>query len=110
MPHYMFQAKYSVPAFGAMIAKPQDRTKAAKDIVNAAGGKLVGLWFAMGEYDIVAIIDAPDDEAMAAAVMVLAASGAFSGGKTTKLFTPAEAKAAMVRAGEIAPSYRPVTG
>lgn len=110
MPHYMFQAKYSVDAFGAMLKEPQDRTAAGRAITEAAGGKLDTLYFCFGDYDVMAIIEAPDDQAMASAAMVLAASGAFSGGKTTKLMTGAEAKSAMEKAGSIASSYTPVTG
>jgi uncharacterized protein with GYD domain len=33
--------------------------------VEAAGGKLTGFYVTMGQYDIVTIIDAPSDEAMA---------------------------------------------
>lgn len=110
MPHYMFQAKYSVTAFGAMLKQPQDRTDAARAVVEAFGGSLLGLYFCFGEYDVMAIIEAPDDESMAAGAMVLAASGAFSGGKTTKLITAADAKNVMERAAGFQPSYTPVTG
>jgi len=107
---FMFQAKYSADAFKAMLNKPQDRTAAAEAIVEATGGKLQALYFAFGDYDVVAIIDAPDDQAMAAGAMVLAASGAFSGGKTTKLMTASDAKSAMEAAASAASSYTPVTG
>jgi uncharacterized protein with GYD domain len=110
MPLYMFQAKYSVDAFGAMLKKPQDRTRAARQIVEAVGGKLVHLYFSFGEYDVVAIVETPDDQAMGSAAMVLAASGAFSGGKTTKLATAAEAKSMMEGAAKAASSYKAITG
>ncbi|MGI9390906.1 MAG: GYD domain-containing protein [Boseongicola sp.] len=107
---YMFQARYSVDAFGAMLKEPQDRTAAGAAIVEAAGGKLHALYFCFGDYDVMAIIDAPDDHTMASCAMVLAASGAFSGGKTTKLMSGAEAKSAMEAASGLASSYKPVTG
>ena len=110
MPTYMFQAKYSTDAFGAMLKTPQDRTEGAQKICEAVGGKLRGLYFCFGEYDVAAIIEAPDDQAMGAAAMVLAASGAFSGGKTTKLATAAEATSMMEKASKAAASYKPVTG
>lgn len=106
---YMFQAKYSVDAFKAMLNKPQDRTEAGRKAVEAVGGKLHDLYFSFGEYDVVAIVEAPDDHAMGAAAMVLAASGAFSGGKTTKLVTAADAKSIMEKAKAAAPEYKPVT-
>jgi uncharacterized protein with GYD domain len=105
----MFQAKYSVAAFGAMLKKPQDRTEAAKQIIEAVGGKLHNLYFSFGEYDVVVIVEAPDDQAMGSAAVVLAASGAFSGGMTTKLATAAEAKKMMEKAKGAAASYKPIT-
>lgn len=110
MPMYMFQAKYTSDAFKAMLAEPQDRTAAGEKIVEAHDGKLRGLYFAMGEYDIVAMVEAADDETMGAIVMTLAASGAFSGGMTTKLIPAPEAKAIMQAAAAKAGDYTPVTG
>ncbi len=107
---FMFQAKYSVDAFKAMLKEPQDRTAAAAKIIEAVGGELVSIHFCFGEYDVMAIIDAPDDQAMAAGAMVIAASGAFSGGKTTKLMTAADAKSAMETGANAASNYTPPTG
>jgi uncharacterized protein with GYD domain len=98
MPHYMFQARYSTDAIKAMVDKPQDREAAARPLIEALGGKLHNLFFCFGQEDVVAMIEAPNDEAMAACALVVAASGAFSGGSTTKLMTSAEAMAAMKKA------------
>lgn len=109
MAFYMFQGKYSTAAIGAMVKTPQDREEAGRKLVESVGGKLLHIFFCMGEYDVIALVDAPNDEAMAAASLVLGGSGAFSGGMTTKLMTPAEAKAAMVVANKAAGGYRPAT-
>ncbi len=110
MPFYMFQARYTSDAFKAMIANPQDREAAARPLIEAAGGKLHHLFFAFGAEDIVAIVEAPDDAAVASVAFVLGASGVLSAGATTKLMTSAEAMAAMQAAGELAARYRPPTG
>ncbi|RMF40447.1 MAG: GYD domain-containing protein [Alphaproteobacteria bacterium] len=110
MPFYMFEGRYSGAAFKAMIENPQDREAPARALVESVGGTLHNVFFAMGREDVIAIVEAPDDEAMAAGAMILAASGTFSGGRTTKLLTPAEAKDAMARAGAAAGTYRPATG
>lgn len=110
MPHYMFQGRYSQDAFKAMIADPQDREAAGRELVESMGGKLVAMYFMMGNDDVVAIVDAPDDETVAACVMVMAASGTFSGGHTTKLITSAEAMAAMKKAGSGMAKYTPAAG
>lgn len=62
---YMFQASYTPQALKALVDKPQNREQAAHTVINAAGGKLVNLYFCFGTSDIVAIVDAPDDKATA---------------------------------------------
>ena len=110
MPFYMFQARYTADALKAMVANPQDREAAARPLVEAIGGKLHHLFFCFGSEDVVALIEAPDDKAMAAGALAVGASGSFSGGATTKLMTPQEAMEAMKLAGEATGSYTPVTG
>jgi len=110
MPFYMFQARYTAAAIKAMVDNPQDREAAARPLIEAVGGKLHHLFFCFGADDVVALIEAPDDEAMAAGALAVGASGAFSGGTTTKLMTSREAMGAMAAAGKAAASYKPATG
>jgi len=110
MPFYLFQASYTPEAFKAMIENPQDREAPARALVESVGAKLHHIFFAMGTDDIVALIEAPDDAAMGAGAMVIAASGAFSGGATTKLMTTAEAVGVMQKAQGAAAAYTPATG
>ena len=109
MAFYLFQASYTPAALKAMVDKPQDREAAARPLIEAIGGKLHHLFFAFGKYDIVALIEAPDDAAMVAGSMAVGASGAFSGGETTKRMTAAEAMAAMATARKASGSYKPAT-
>ncbi len=110
MPHYLFKGRYTTDSIKAMVDSPQDREAAARPLIEALGGKLHSLFFCFGEEDVFAIIEAPDDEAMAACALVVGASGAFSGGSTTKLMTASEAMAAMSKAKAAAASYKPATG
>jgi uncharacterized protein with GYD domain len=66
MPFYMLQARYTAAALKAMVDNPQDREAAARPLVEAVGGKLHHLFFCFGAEDVVALIEAPDDKAMAA--------------------------------------------
>jgi uncharacterized protein with GYD domain len=109
MPFYMFQASYTPAALKAMVDKPQDREAAARPLIEAIGGKLHHLFFCFGKDDIVALIEAPDDAAMAAGALAVGASGAFSSGATTKLMTASEAMAAMAAAKTASSSYKPAT-
>lgn len=108
MPFYMFQCKYTAAALKAMVDNPQDREAAARPLIESLGGKLHNLFFCFGEYDVMALIEAPSDEAMAAGALAVASSGAFSGGFTTKLMTATEAMAAMSAAKKATAAYTPV--
>jgi uncharacterized protein with GYD domain len=51
---------------GAQLKNPQNRIeKVGRAAVEAAGGKFIGGWLCMGEYDAVLIADLPDIESMA---------------------------------------------
>ena len=110
MPHYMFQGRYTTAALKAMVDKPQDREAAARPLIEAVGGKLHGFYFCFGTEDVMAIIEAPDDTAMAACALAVGAGGALAGGATTKLMTAAEAMKAMEKAQSARASYKPPTG
>ena len=105
MAFYMLKANYSADAIKAMIGEPQDREAAARKVIEALGGTLHSFFFALGESDVVAIIEAPDDTVMAAGSMLVGASGSVTNVSTTKLLTMAEAKEAMAKAGAAAGAY-----
>ena len=95
MPLYLVQASYSPQATAAMIKSPQDRAAAMRPVIKRMGGKLVGLWFAFGEFDVVAIVEAPDNISAAALSMAIGAKGSVSAFRTTPLVSTADAVAAM---------------
>ena len=67
---------------------PQNRVEqVGRAATEAAGGKFIGGWLSMGEYDAVLIADVPDIESMAAIALAVAAGGALKSGKTTALMT-----------------------
>lgn len=110
MPMYMFKGRYTSAAFKAMVDTPQDREAAARPLIEAVGGKLHNLFFCFGEDDVLAIVEAPNDEAMAAAAMAIGASGAMSAGSTSRLMTAKEAMEVMKAAKGAGAKYRPATG
>ena len=74
MSFYLYQLSYSKEAIKSMVANPSDREAAARKLIEAIGGKLHHLFFAFGQYDVICLIEAPDDKAMmagAAAVLGL---------------------------------------
>src|SRR5260370_35613589 len=62
MPAYMSLSKFTDQ--GVRHAKDTvKRAKAFRKAVEAAGGKVIGIWWAVGQYDIVSILEIPDAEA-----------------------------------------------
>lgn len=53
----------------------EERDKKAAEIIKKAGGNLVSLYYTYGQYDFVAIIEAPSQEVM---TMILFEIGRFS--------------------------------
>jgi uncharacterized protein with GYD domain len=91
----------------ALIGKPQDRTRPAKTLIEGFGGKLHSYFFALGEYDGVAICEFPDHVSAVACSMNASATGAFARFETTALLTAKEAEAAMKQAHDTKVEYRP---
>ena len=110
MSHYMLQFSYKDTALKAMVDKPQDRSAAARAVIEAHGGTLHQFFFAFGDYDGVAFVEFPDNESATAGVLTVASSGAFASVKTTVLITPDEALGAMNKANALRSSYTPPTG
>ena len=109
MPFYMFQGRYTADAIKAMIETPQDREAAARALIESLGGKLHQMYFTLGQDDIIAIIECPDDATMVAGSMAVGGSGAFSGGRTTKLLSTTAAMSAMQQARAVAGGYKSPT-
>ena len=107
MPYYMWTGSYTREAAQALIKKPQSREAAARKGIEAAGGKALHLFIAMGNRDIVAICEMPDDISAAALSLALGAGGAVTNGSTTKLMTFGDFAQVMKKAGPVAAAYKP---
>jgi uncharacterized protein with GYD domain len=108
MPLYMFQFAYAPESWAAQLKNPQNRIETVgRQLCEAAGGKLVGGWYCFGDYDLTLIADVPNNEAMTAIALALAAGGALKASKTTVLMSGAEAVAGMKKAETIAKVYKP---
>ena len=110
MPHYMLQASYNQDQIKAMVDNPQDRAEAARKLIEGMGGKMECFYFTLGDSDIVAIGEFPDNETAVACAMLVGGSGTTSSYKTTVLITPNQSVEAMKKAGAAMGSYRPPSG
>ncbi len=107
MAYYMIRASFSADTWKALIADPRDRSIHAAELCEQHGCKLHNYFFALGEHDVVAIIEAPDDKAAMAFAMGVVSSGAVSSIQTTVLVPASEAVEVMRKAGEVAGTYQP---
>jgi uncharacterized protein with GYD domain len=107
MPSYLLQVAYTPQAWDALIRNPQNRMDAVAPAVEQLGGSITGGWLAFGEYDLITVIDLPDNISAAAFSMAVSAGGAISAIKTTPLMSIEDAVEAMRKAG--ASVYEPAT-
>lgn len=107
MPLFLTQVAYTQEAWQAMIGNPQDRIEAIRPAIKKLGGKIVSGYLGLGDYDVVATVELPDNVSAAAMAMAFAAGGACKNVKTTPLMTMAEGIDALKKAAVC--GYKPVT-
>jgi len=105
MPLYLSKFSYTPETWARLMAHPEDRAKAARTYIEAAGGKLHGFWYAFGTHDGYNLWEAPDNVSMAAVALAIAGGGALRSLETTVLLSVEETLEALRRAGQI--KYRP---
>src|ERR1039457_4999254 len=88
MAMYMLMAKYSTTALKAIMESDSDREAAARQAVEAAGGKLHGFYGMFGqEYGLAMIIEAPGHAVYIGGISPAIGSGVFDAFKTIPLYT-----------------------
>jgi len=105
MPYYLLQVAYTPDAWAAQLKNPQNRVEAIRPAVDRLGGKIECAYLAFGEYDVVVVLDMPDNVSAAAFSIAASAGGAVKAAKTTALMTMEEGIEAMRKAGTA--GYRP---
>ncbi|MBI2165969.1 MAG: GYD domain-containing protein [Chloroflexi bacterium] len=74
MPHYIVLANYTEQGLRSIKEAPTSGYR-AEEAIESAGGRLLSMHLTMGQYDLVIIADAPNDEAMAVALLNITRSG-----------------------------------
>jgi uncharacterized protein with GYD domain len=99
MPLYMSQFAYTSEAWAALAQNPEDRSEPISRLLETMGGRLISYYNSFGEYDGVAIFEAPDEGTAAAVAIAAITPGHLKSIKTTVLLSPEEGVEAMRRAG-----------
>jgi uncharacterized protein with GYD domain len=98
---YMTQFAYTAEAWTALAKNPVDRSAAIGALVEKMGGRMLGFYYAFGEYDGVTIIEAPDEASIMAVLIAAISPGHIKATKTTPLITVDQALEAMRKAGAL---------
>jgi uncharacterized protein with GYD domain len=106
MATYLVQVSYTPEALSALIAKPQNRAAVVKKSVENLGGSYIGSWMAFGDYDLVLLVEMPNNVSAAALALAAAAGGSLKSIKTTPLLTVDQAMSALKKAGKS--GYTPI--
>lgn len=103
MARYLFRANYTVEGTKGLIkgGGGTARKAAVQDALKGLGGDIESFYYALGDDDVFAIAQAPDNVSVAALSLAINASGAATV-KTTVLLTPEE----MDRAAKMNVKYR----
>jgi uncharacterized protein with GYD domain len=90
MPTYVSMLRYTQQGISSVKNAPA-RIDAAKEAYRKAGGELKAIYLTLGQYDLVAIAEMPNDEAVARMALSLGVQGNIRS-ETMRAFTEAEFK------------------
>ena len=88
MPSYILLLNYTDEGMGNIKYLPQ-HVSALRQAVEAAGGRIPNMYLTMGQYDLIAIIEAPSDQACVSISLGLSSLGNFRS-TTLKAFSEDE--------------------
>ena len=107
---YLNLFTYTRESWRAMVQSPEDRSEAARKVVEAAGGRLEAFYWMLGEHDGMVIFSVPDPETAAAVSAAIAASGRVSRMQTTQLLSSEKARRSLEKAKVVQSAYEPPGG
>ena len=84
MPTYVTLWKYTGEGLKDMKKTP-DRYEAVKKIINDAGGKLLSIYGLIGEYDVITIMEMPDEKVAASTILKICSRGRITSQTMTAL-------------------------
>jgi uncharacterized protein with GYD domain len=107
MAYYMLQTAYTPMSLSSQMKNPQNvfsRTN-IEAAIGSLGGKLLCTYYSFGEYDLVQIMEIPDNISAASVSIVAASGGALKASKITALLSEEEGLDAFKKASTV--NYKP---
>ena len=105
MLRFLVLVSYTQRAWEILVRSPQNRIEIVRPVVENLGGKIESGFLSLSDYEVVAIVQMPDNVSMAASSMAFMAQFAVKNVKTIPLMTWDEGIAAMRKAKQA--SYKP---
>jgi uncharacterized protein with GYD domain len=106
LPKYLVQFSYTKDGLQGLLKEGGSaRRNALQHLAQSLGGTLESFYYAFGADDGLAILDVPDSVSVAAAALLVNASGAATT-RTTLLLTAEEVDEAVKRGGDYRPPGR----
>jgi uncharacterized protein with GYD domain len=107
MARYLLQLAYTPEAWAAQLKNPQNRMEAVQPVLDELNARFENMYYAFGEYDLVGVIEAPDNVSAAAGSLAFNAGGALKSVRTTPLMTVEEGLEAMRKGYRAFQLYKP---
>ena len=107
MPLYMFQVSYTGDSWKYQVEAREDPRERISQLAAAVGGQLRDVFYAFGDYDLVVLLEMPNDEAMAGHVLAALAGGSMKATKVTPLLTVEQGLKTMEVASKAREGYHP---
>jgi uncharacterized protein with GYD domain len=73
--HYIILINWTQQGINRIKSTASDRYSSFKTSVEKEGGKLTGAYYTMGEYDMVLVIEAPNDETVMSLMLKVGSLG-----------------------------------
>ncbi len=108
MTRYLIQAAYTSDSWAALVRDPEDRSAPVRAMVEKAGGRVEEFYLSFGDFDVVCIVDLPDNTSAAAVSIAASAGRGLKAITTTPLLSVSEGIGALHQAqalGYEAPGY-----
>jgi uncharacterized protein with GYD domain len=98
MSYFLMQVAYTAEGWQTLVKNPQNRVEAVRPAVEQLGGRIENAWYSFGDYDVILVLQMPDNVSAAALAIAFGSGGALKSVKTTPLLSATEALEAMKRA------------
>ena len=105
MAYYMIQTAYTPESLAYQIKNPQNVVKRTGTVIGNLSGKLICTYYSFGEYDLVQIVELPDNASAASIAIIAAAGRAIKASKITPLMAVEEGLDAFKKAANA--KYKP---